>query len=53
MLEGALDLSAFLEWTVKRGLMDRSVWITNVELGNEVVGGTGTLVLRKYAIDVR
>jgi hypothetical protein len=53
VLEGSLELSAFLDWAVEQGLVDRGVWITNVELGNEVVGGTGTLVLREYAVEVR
>jgi hypothetical protein len=52
ILSGPLDLSAFIDYLVSEGIMTTSHYITSVELGNEVVGGTGTAEIEHYAVTV-
>jgi len=51
--KGELTLSAFLDWCLAQKLLDRSAFITSVELGNEVVSGSGYTVLNDYAVTVQ
>lgn len=50
--QARLDLKAFLADAVARGLLDGSHHIADVELGNEVAGGSGTTWIRGFSLTV-
>lgn len=52
ILNGPLDLSAFLDHLLGMGLLTESHWVTSVEFGNEVCQGTGLVELRRFAVRV-
>jgi hypothetical protein len=47
------DARAFLQDAIHRGLVDPGHDIADVELGNEIVSGTGSTWLRRFEIEVR
>ena len=49
---GTLDLLKFLHYLVDREHVHSDRYVTSVELGNEVVEGTGEVWLKRYRIDV-
>jgi hypothetical protein len=48
-----VSVPAFLELLEEQGLVSESWYIGSVELGNEVVSGTGQTVVRQFELDVR
>jgi hypothetical protein len=53
VLKGSLHLRPFLDALIARGILARSYWLTNVELGNEVTEGSGAVTLRTFTVDLR
>jgi hypothetical protein len=52
-LQGLLDLQAFLAYLVDRGLISPDEVLASVEMGNEVVGGTGWGLLDHFSVAVQ
>lgn len=52
VLRGSLDLSDFITYLLKQGILTPDNYITAVELGNEIVGGTGLVEITDYLIEV-
>jgi hypothetical protein len=52
MLHGPLDFGPLIDYLVQRGHVRTSAYIANLELGNEVMRGSGTTVVRNYAVTV-
>jgi hypothetical protein len=50
VLNGPLDLSAFLDELQQRNILSPSEWLTDVELGNEVAEGTGITEIQDFAL---
>ena len=50
---GTLDLGAFLDYLVANGLLLDDHYLTHVELGNEVMNGTGELWLDNFEVTAR
>ncbi len=50
---GLLDLGAFLDYLVENGHVPDDHYLTHVELGNEVMNGTGELWLESFRVTVR
>jgi hypothetical protein len=46
------DLTPFMTYLVNHGILNSSDYITTVELGNEVVIGSGQTVIRNYSVTV-
>jgi hypothetical protein len=53
LLSGHLSLSAFVDYLVGQNIMTTNDYITSVELGNEVLGGTGMIEVRGYSIVIQ
>jgi hypothetical protein len=51
-LNGPLNLSAFLDDLERRGILTDELWITNVELGNEVSEGSGITEIQDFSLHV-
>jgi len=51
-LSGPLNLSAFVDDLQRRGLLTHDLWITNVELGNEVSEGKGIAEIQDFSLHV-
>ncbi len=51
--EVRLDLLQFLNYMKENGLAAGDEFLSSVEFGNEVVGGTGVTVLRKYQVVIQ
>ena len=49
---GTLDLLKFLHYLVDENRLSSDRYVTSVELGNEIVEGTGEVWLKRYVIDV-
>ncbi len=47
------DAREFIADTVARGLASEQLYIANVELGNEPAGGTGSLRLQRFTLDIQ
>jgi len=52
MLRGPLDVGQIIAWLLKHGYLTEKHYIANLELGNEVQRGTGTTIVRNYAVKV-
>jgi hypothetical protein len=50
--KGPLKISDFVDYLLAQGILLPSNYVTSVELGNEIVTGSGTVDARAYAITV-
>ncbi len=50
VLSGQLDISAFLDYLLERGILSRSHYLTSLEIGNEVSQGTGIVEIKDFSI---
>ena len=53
VLKGTLDFNTFTDYLIKKGILTQNNYITNVELGNEVVRGTGIVEIKYYHVNVK
>jgi hypothetical protein len=53
ILNGPLNLSDFIHYLQKKYVLSRKYYITSVELGNEIVGGTGSAEISNYSIEIK
>lgn len=51
-LDGGIDLKAFLDYLTENGHLPADAYVASVELGNEVMHGSGEVWLESYAIRV-
>ena len=51
-LSGSLDLKEFLDYLTESGRLPDDGYVASVELGNEVMHGTGELWLKGYEISI-
>ncbi|MCK9170139.1 MAG: hypothetical protein M0P01_06955 [Treponema sp.] len=49
---GPFPVSRFTDYLISQNLLDRTSYITSVELGNEIVSGTGCTEIQNYAVSV-
>jgi len=52
ILHGPLDVGAIIDYLVQTRLLSRDVYVTCLELGNEVASGSGKTEVRNYAVRV-
>jgi hypothetical protein len=52
ILHGPLDVGQIINYLLKNGYLDRHAYIANLELGNEVMRGSGTTIIRNYDVKV-
>jgi hypothetical protein len=52
-LSATLDIKKILDDAVARGLVSPDHFVSNIELGNEVMSGTGQTWIKSLAVDVR
>jgi len=52
LLHGPLDVGAIIDYLLANRYLDRKLYIANLELGNEVKRGSGTTVIRNYAVTI-
>jgi len=50
VLHGPLEIGAFTDELQKRNILTRDLWITDVELGNEVAEGAGIAEIQNFAL---
>lgn len=50
---GSLDLAGFLDDVVARGLVPATHYVSSIEVGNEIMSGTGETWIRALSLDVR
>ena len=50
--KGSIDMVPFMEYLVTKGYLDPKHYLASVELGNEIVNGTGKTVVDKFFITV-
>jgi len=53
VLRGPLDIGAFAAFLQSRKLLSDDLYITSVELGNELITGTGRTEVRGYEVSIR
>lgn len=53
VLSGPLKISDFIEYLIEEDILDETLYIATLELGNEVVQGSGRAVIRDYSITVK
>ncbi|HTP59483.1 MAG TPA: hypothetical protein VMM82_11235, partial [Spirochaetia bacterium] len=53
VLRGPLDISAFATFLRQKKLLGRKAYMTGLELGNEVITGSGRTEIRGYKVKVR
>ena len=51
-LHGPLDVGQIIDWLLKNGYLTDKHYVANLELGDEVQRGTGTTIVRNYAVKV-
>jgi hypothetical protein len=52
LLHGTLDIGQIIDYLVKAGLLEDRLLVANLELGNEVMAGAGTTVIKRYEVTV-
>ena len=52
LAEGVIDIGALLDHLVDEGLADPNLWLMDIELGAEIIGGAGWLRIDGFEIDV-
>lgn len=52
LLQGSYDLQALLNDAVARGLLLPGDWLSGVELGNEIVSGSGQTWVRRFDLNI-
>ena len=52
-LKGPLDIGAFVQFLQEKGLLGGDVYLTSLELGNEIVTGSGTAEVRNYRVTIK
>jgi hypothetical protein len=52
ILHGPLDIGQIIDFLLKNGTLEARLFIANLELGDEVMRGSGTTVIRNYAVTV-
>jgi hypothetical protein len=52
LLHGPLDVGEIIDYLLQKKYLDPRVFIANLELGNEVVRGSGTTLVRNYDVKV-
>jgi serralysin len=51
--QGTLDVASFLQYMIKNNLATGEVYLASIELGNELVDGTGETILHRYEITIQ
>jgi hypothetical protein len=51
--QGSIDLLAVLRHLAGRGLISAEHYVASIEFGNEVMGGSGTTWIKRFAIEAR
>lgn len=52
VLRGPLDITAFTDYLTAKNILDNNLYITSLELGNEVVSGTGLLEIADFNVRI-
>jgi len=52
VLQGPLDITRFLDTLVPLGIVTPKMWITDVELGNEVADGAGIAEVEDFSLQI-
>jgi hypothetical protein len=52
MLHGPLDVSQIIDFLLKQGYLGPHLFIANLELGDEVMRGSGSAIVRNFAVTV-
>lgn len=53
VLRGPVEISAFLEYLLRRGTLSRHHYVTSLEFGNEVSQGKGIVEIRGFTVRVQ
>lgn len=53
ILNGPLNITLFTDYLLDHGLLSTDAYLTSLELGNEVVGGSGTVEIRDYQVNIK
>lgn len=53
VLHGPLDIGQIIDYLVEHGHLDRRLYVAGIELGNEVMFGSGTTVIRNFEVTVQ
>lgn len=52
ILQGPLQLSSFIDYLLDKGYFTKDHYLTSVELGNEIQGGTGCVEIKDYNVEI-
>jgi len=52
-LRGPLDISAFIDYLLRRGTLNSTHYLTSLEFGNEVCHGVGVTEIQNFAINIQ
>ena len=52
ILHGPLDIGQIIDFLLKNSYLDSRLFIANLELGDEIQRGSGTTIVRNYAVNV-
>jgi Glycosyl hydrolase family 12 len=50
---GPLDISAFIDYLLRRGMLNNATYFTSLEFGNEISQGAGITEIQDFAINIR
>jgi len=53
VLKGPLDIGAFVRFLQEKDLLGKDVYITSLELGNEIITGAGSAEVRNYRVTIK
>jgi glycosyl hydrolase family 12 len=53
VFRGPLDITAFIDYLLRRGTLQPTIYVTSLEFGNEICEGAGVTEIQHFAINFR
>jgi hypothetical protein len=53
ILNGPLNVSNFINYLIDKGILNRTLYVTTMEFGNEIIQGSGKTEISNYSVNIQ